>query len=241
MAESDLTAAIKLAKAKPMRFVFLLKGTDGKLIVSKNKIPPKEIAEARKELGGGTPVTGKCTGPLNNLVFQVAKAAPSTLAATLKKVIKNETGLTTAPDVQLAADADAEEEDGVDAAAAAAPAAPAKPALAASAAPAAPPKASLNLGPWQAARQKVINDLKALAKKVAATKHGTAAGVLMEINGLIAKLPASPGANEIDKLVDFVTSDGTIMAAEAVPGHFHKLSIRKPLLNALVAARQHSE
>jgi hypothetical protein len=236
MAESDLTAAIKLAKAKPMHFVFLLKGTDGKLIVAKSKISPKEVAEARKELGGGTLVTGKCTGPLNNLVFQVAKAAPSTLAATLKKVIKSETGLTTAPDVQLAADADAEEpEDGV----AAAPAKPAPPA--ASAAPTAAQKAALNLGPWQAARQMVINDLKALAKKVAATKHGTAAGVLMEINGIIAKLPASPGANEIDKLVDFVTSDDTIMAAEGVPGQFHKLSIRNPLLSALAAATKHSE
>ena len=53
-------------------------------------------------------------------------------------------------------------------------------------APAPPPtRATLNLGPWQAARQAAINDLKAFAVKVAATKHGTAGGVLTEINFII--------------------------------------------------------
>jgi hypothetical protein len=231
MPELDLAAAIKMAKGKKMRFAFVLKGSDGKLILARGKIPPKQIAEARSEMGGGTLVTGKCTGPLNNLVFQVVKAPPSTLAAVLKKVIKNEAGLTTAPEVQLAADADTEEpEDGADAAAAAAPAAPGQ---------AAPlPKAALSLGPWQAARQNAINDLRALATKVAGTKHGAAAGVLKEINYIITKLPAKPAANELDKLEDFVRNDEIITAAEAVPGHFHDLDIREPLLKALATMRQ---
>jgi hypothetical protein len=237
MAELDLTAAIKMAKGKKMRFAFVLKGSDGKLILSKAKIPPKQIAEARSEMGGGTLVTGKCSGPLNNLVFQVVKPPPSTLAAALKKVIKSEAGLTTAPEVQLAADADAEEpEDGVGAAASAA-----APAASATAAPAqAPPlpRAALNLGPWQAARQEVITGLKDLAKKVVGIKHGNAAAVLKELNYIMAKLPASPAADELDKLEDFVRNDATITDAENVPDHFHDLDIRAPLLKALEALKQ---
>ena len=129
--------------------------------------------------------------------------------------------------------------------AAAAGAAPAAPGAAAPAGPQAPPskatpppKATLNLGPWKAARQKAINDLKALAAKVAGTKHGSAAGVLKEINYIMAKLPADPSPNEIDKLMDFVKNDDTLKAAEDVPGHFHDLDIIDPLLNALEAARK---
>jgi hypothetical protein len=231
MPELDLAAAIKMAKSKKMRFAFVLKGSDGKLILAKGKIPPKQIAEARSEMGGGTLVTGKCTGPLNNLVFQVVKPPPSTLAAVLKKVVKNEAGLTIAPEVQLAADADTEEpEDGADTAAGAAPAAPGQ------AAP--PPIAALNLGPWQAARQNAITDLKLLATKVATTKHGRAVGVLKEINLVIKKLPTNPTAQEIDKLKDFISNDEAITAAEKVPAHFHDLNIREPLLKALEAMRK---
>ena len=108
MPDADLAAAIKLAKGRTMRFAFILKGADGKLIVSKARIPPKEIAEAKEELGGGTLVTGTCNGPLNDLVFMVAKVTPSTLPAVLKRVIKDDAGLTTRPDVRMEGE---EEED----------------------------------------------------------------------------------------------------------------------------------
>ena len=59
--DPELALALKAAKGKKMYFAFIPKGAgDGKLIVSKKKIPPKLIAEARKEIGGGTPVTGRC-------------------------------------------------------------------------------------------------------------------------------------------------------------------------------------
>jgi peptidoglycan hydrolase-like protein with peptidoglycan-binding domain len=123
MADETLTAALRLAKSKKMFFAFIPKGPDGKLIVSKKKILPKEIADAKKELGGGTPVTGKCFGKASDLVFQVAKAPPATLAVTIKKVAKRETGLTIDPNVQLAADADEEDTGAPAAATATAPAA----------------------------------------------------------------------------------------------------------------------
>jgi peptidoglycan hydrolase-like protein with peptidoglycan-binding domain len=321
--DADLAVALKMAKSKKMFFAFVPKGSDGKLIVSKAKIPAKVIAEAKKEIGGGNAITGKCLGPIANMVFFVAKQAPPTMEAALKKVAKRDSGLSVIPEVQLAGDADAEEAD--DSAAAAAPPAGAPGATPAGAAQAAPPAAPAagnlkgiqvalqklgydpgkidgamgphtqaaikkfqqanglaadgvvgpktqaalakalqggapaggappeagaaggakatpagapNLAPWQAARQVAINDLKALATKVAGTKHGSAAGVLKEIQGIIGKLPANPAANDIDKLEAFVREDDTITAAEEVPGHFHKLDIRKPLLDALEALRK---
>jgi hypothetical protein len=62
MPDADLAAALKQAKSKKMFFAFVPKGSDGKLIVSKAKVPPKLIAEAKKEIGGGTAVTGMCFG-----------------------------------------------------------------------------------------------------------------------------------------------------------------------------------
>src|SRR5206468_1225357 len=99
-----------------------------------------------------------------------------------------------------------------------------------------PAATALNLGPWQAARQKAITELKALATKVASTKHGTAVGVLKEINAIINKLPANPAPKEIAKLKDLISNDDTIAAAEEVPSQFHQLSLKAPLLKALDAA-----
>jgi peptidoglycan hydrolase-like protein with peptidoglycan-binding domain len=336
MPDAELTTALKQAKSKKMFFAFILKGSDGQLLVSKAKIPPKAIAEAKKEVGG-VPITGKCSGPTNDLVFQVAKQPPPTLGAALKKVIKRETGLAIVPNVQLAGDADAvePEDKGTDAPASAGaapgqagpPPAPgqvnvagiqkalqklgydpgkidgvtsphtqaaikkfqqanglaadgiAGPKTQAALAKAlrgagaasgsqaatmgraqtapeitrpvgaqavtgqedaakAPSAKALGLGPWQAARDKAVNDLKALAMKIAATRHGIAAGVLREINSIIVKLPASPKPGDLDKLEDFVRNDDNITAVEEVPGQFHELDIREPLLKELELLRQ---
>jgi hypothetical protein len=107
--DADLLVALKQAKLKKMFFAFIPKGTDGKLIVSKKKIPPKLIAEAKKEISGGPPVTGKCFGEAGTMVFEVAKPAAPTVTAAVKRVAKRETGLTIDPEFRLASDADAEE------------------------------------------------------------------------------------------------------------------------------------
>jgi hypothetical protein len=78
----------------------------------------------------------------------------------------------------------------------------------------------------------VVSSLKSLAGKVAGTKHGSAAGVLKEINTIIAKLPANPAPNQLDQLRNFIANDEVIAAAEDVPGHFHELEIKEPLLKA---------
>ncbi len=361
MPDPALTTALKQAKSKKMFFAFIPKGTDGKLIVSKAKVPAKEVAEAKKEIGGGTPVTGKCFGEGGSMIFQVAKAAPSTMGPTLKKLIKRDTGLSMDTVIQMAKDADSEEVESKETASegdahtsshdthdagsedegsedesddadsghggkpdaaggkadakggaqgnilglqkglkklgydpgkidgimgpntqgalkkfqqasglpadgtlgsktqaalakalqGAGGAGPAKPAANGATpnataangrhAPGAGENAGApgvhDLGPWQLARQNAITDLKLLATKVASTKHGSAAGVLKEIQSIIAKLPANPAPKDIDKLEDFIRHDDTITAAEEVPGHFHDLDIREPLLKALEMLR----
>jgi hypothetical protein len=352
-ADPDLLAALKLAKTKKMFFAFIPKGgSDGKLIISKVKIPLKKIQEAKKEISGGTPVTGKCMVTDGaTIAFQTLKPTPPTMAAAVKKVAKRDTGLIIDPDFQVAGDAEAEEPDTDTAAGESAPAAAsapsagaaapgaskAVPGAASAAAPAAAPgnavaglqKAlqtlgydpgkidgimgpitqgaikkfqqasglaadgiagpktqaalksalaggaaagtatapptsasptsapatpaptgaadkvphtrsapTLNLAPWHTARQKAINDLKALATKVAGTKHATAAAVVKEIQAIITRLPANPGPNDIDKLEEFVRNDATITDAENVPSSFNKLTIRAPLLEALESSKQ---
>lgn len=311
--DAELNTALKQAKSKQMFFAFLGKGTDGKLLVSKSKISAKEIAEAKKELGGGNLVKGKCKGEGKTMVFEVAKDPPGTMAAALKKLLR-ETGLGLLPDIQVTGGDESDEDEAEDTSGGATPSAdaaaqgqapPAAPppaglagiqtalkklgfdpgkidgvmgkntqdaikkfqtaqglkadgivgpltqkALAAAlkgggaAAPGAPPvpgkaapAGNRDMSKWQAARQTAIDDLKALASKVAKTKHGDAAAVLKEINSVIAKLPPNPGPQDIDKLEDFIRKDDSITAAEESPKHFHDLNIRQPLLDALESLR----
>src|SRR5882762_6105990 len=128
MPNLELVAALKQAKSKKMFFAFIPKGSDGKLIVSKNKILAKDLAEAKKEVGGVTPVTGKCFGPSDGMVFQVSKPGAETLAASIKKAVQRDTGFKIVPDVQVAGGADEDEQDAAasppGAAAAAKPGAP---------------------------------------------------------------------------------------------------------------------
>ena len=134
MADKELAVALKQAKSKKMFFALVPKGGDGKLIIAKKKIPPKQLAEVKKEIGGGAPVTGKCFGEGDTMVFLVAKPVAPMLAALVKKLAKRDAGLAIDPEFRLAGDADAEEPEDTGAAApAAAPAAFDQPA-----APAAP-------------------------------------------------------------------------------------------------------
>lgn len=239
MADLDptLIEGLKRAKGgKEMFFAFVPKAPDGELIVSKKKIPPKEIAALRKEIGGGTPVVGKCTGPFDNMVFKVAKMS-ATLGPAIKKVAKRKSGFTIIPEIKLAKEAELEEEEGEEPEVAAAVVASKPPEAAVEAAPevstAPEQEAELDLSPWHTARLGAIKDLRALAAKVAATKHGTAKDVLQEINGIIKKLPSDPKPDQLDSLAKLIRTDDGIDAAEETPSHFHEVNIRKPLLDAL--------
>jgi hypothetical protein len=98
MPDPKLLAALKKAKGTEMYFAFIPKSTEGTLIISKAKIQPRDIENAKKQIGGGTPVIGKCFGDGRTMVFEVTKDVPEKLLAAIKKVAKKQTGLTIDPE-----------------------------------------------------------------------------------------------------------------------------------------------
>jgi hypothetical protein len=106
-----LTQALKQAGSNKMYFAFIPKGSEGKLIVSNSTIPSKLISQVKKEIGGGTPVIGKCFGPIEKLVFRVGEEPSATLTAAIKKVAHRDSGLNIAPHVRVDPGADAEEHE----------------------------------------------------------------------------------------------------------------------------------
>ncbi len=104
--DRDLAGALKQAMKKSMHFALVISAPgEGTLIVSKNPIQPKAIAEAKEDMGGGQVVKGRCTGDKDGrLVFETAKEPPPTLTKTLKAVISRDAGLTLKVDARKCAD-----------------------------------------------------------------------------------------------------------------------------------------
>src|SRR5688572_5073721 len=108
--DDKLVKSLRQAKTTPMFFAFVAKGAnDGALIVSKKKIPVKEINEAKAESGGKKVFKGRCQGEDGKMVFEVAKEPPGTLAKQLKTVIHRAAGLTMMVETRVAADIEDEE------------------------------------------------------------------------------------------------------------------------------------
>jgi hypothetical protein len=92
--DEDLLTGLKQAKTKRQFFAVVLKGgADGALIVSKQKIPPGEISEAKKKSGGSTVIQGACFVEEGTHIFETEKEPPATLAKTLKTIAKRDAGL----------------------------------------------------------------------------------------------------------------------------------------------------
>ena len=95
--DSELATNIKAAKNKRMYFAFVAKGSsDGALVLSKTKVPPALITDAKKKSGGTQVFKGACFGEDGKLVFELAKEPPATMDAALKKVVQRDAGLTQA-------------------------------------------------------------------------------------------------------------------------------------------------
>ncbi len=94
--DRDLAAALKQAKTKPMNFALVMKAPgEGTLIVSKNKVPSQAIADAKKQIGGGQLIKGRCVGnSAGELIFETPGDPPAVLIKTLKAVIRRDAGLT---------------------------------------------------------------------------------------------------------------------------------------------------
>src|SRR6202035_3176387 len=111
MPNAELATQVKAAKSgKRLMFAFVAKGTDGTLLVV-HKVSAPEIAEAKKQAGGGTIYKGKCVGEDGVLWFETAKEVPSNLGSAVKRVIKNEAGLSLDCLFRQKEDAESEESD----------------------------------------------------------------------------------------------------------------------------------
>src|SRR5207249_4180182 len=100
----------KQAKTTPMRFAFIAKGpTEGRLLLAKKPVPAKEVADARKELGGGQVYRGRCRWEDGQLVFEFPKEPPAALANTIRTIIHRDAGLSVKVILRVAADLAAEE------------------------------------------------------------------------------------------------------------------------------------
>jgi hypothetical protein len=110
--DKELANALKAARGgKPMQFAFLPKGSEGKLLVDK-KVPPKVIADTKKETGATSVFKGRCVAEDGTLVFYVAKEPPGPLLGQLKKRLKDDAGLTCPVEIRVKADSEAESEEG---------------------------------------------------------------------------------------------------------------------------------
>ncbi len=100
--DQDLIDGLKAAKGKRCYFAVAIKGgSDGAMVVSKQKIQPADITAAKKKSGGSAVVTGACFEEDGKYIFEVAKIPAATVANVVKLVAKRDAGLTIQPVFRL--------------------------------------------------------------------------------------------------------------------------------------------
>jgi hypothetical protein len=125
--DTELVNGLKAAKSKRAYFALILKGSnDGALIVSKTKVPPADIAEAKKKSGGSAVLKGFCQYEEGTYVFETAKQAPATAAQAVKVIAKRDAGLAVKAEFRVSTDPELLADEG-DAPATAPPKAPPAP------------------------------------------------------------------------------------------------------------------
>lgn len=95
--QEELLGALKLAlratSDNPHAYVLIVKGpSGGRLIVNRKKIPPKLVADARKEVGSNVVVKGVCYGDGSAMVFE-SPADPEELWSKVAKSLAKQAGL----------------------------------------------------------------------------------------------------------------------------------------------------
>ncbi len=121
--DKDLVDGLKATKSKRGYFALVLKGSnDGALIISKTKVPPGDIATAKKQSGGSAVVKGFCQYEDGKYVFETAKEAPATAAQAVKAIAKRDAGMAVNAEFRISTDPEllADEGDPIAATAAAA-------------------------------------------------------------------------------------------------------------------------
>ncbi len=91
----DLKRSLSAAKKRPHNFALVV-GHQLGLLLSKTKIGGAALKEKQLECGGGTIVRGRCFLEDGVMVFETANKVSSTFGPKIKKLIKDEVGLTLA-------------------------------------------------------------------------------------------------------------------------------------------------
>jgi hypothetical protein len=103
--DKDLVDGLHAAKTKRCYFALVLKGgTDGALLVSKTKIPPTAIADAKKSSGGSAVLEGFVSFADGAYLFETAKIPPATATQTVKTIAKRDAGLAIHADFRMGTD-----------------------------------------------------------------------------------------------------------------------------------------
>ncbi len=103
--DKDLVDGLKAVKSKRGYFALVLKGSnDGALILSKTKVPPGDIAAAKKQSGGSAVVKGFCQYEDGKYVFETAKEAPGTAAQAVKAIAKRDAGMAVNAEFRVSTD-----------------------------------------------------------------------------------------------------------------------------------------
>src|SRR5262245_47396267 len=172
--DPKLAAALKLARSAtqeaPLLFAMVPKGTnDGALIVSKTKIGPGDITQAKNKCGGTTVLSGRCFMEEGKFVFEMGREPPRTMAKALKEILGRDGGMTSTPLARLAPDMVEQAPTSPEAALAGA-----SPEQATSEVSAGTPPPTQETAPglaaWQAERVRAVNAIRRIATVVAKTK-----------------------------------------------------------------------
>jgi hypothetical protein len=177
---TNLKSAQKAKENRPHFFALLVKGGgEGKLLVSRRKIPEKQVAEAKKAVGPGPAlVKGVCFGEDGQLIFETSKPPAPSWLVTVKKQAK-EAGLAALKamfrlgrdDTQVPESAEESGEDG-------APAAPPQPKAPPAAPPPPPGAAPAPAAEWQRRVAGVTDRVKAAA----AARHPAARDMILGVS-----------------------------------------------------------
>lgn len=109
--DKELKIGLRRARTQEMFFALVFKGaTEGKLLISKMKVKPAIVTEAKKDMGGGRVLRGKVSYANGDHHFVTKQDPPATMAKLIKKLAKEQAGIMIKPICRGGGDEDETEE-----------------------------------------------------------------------------------------------------------------------------------
>jgi len=190
-------------------------GKNTAVLIMRRAISPsrrKVLAEAVDAKGGAKYIAGECVFENKALTF-IVKSPAAQLAKRVRQALLDQTEMRLKVKVRGEDGDDEDGEDGED-------------------------ESDGWMASWKAARERVVAQITAVARNVAATGDPDARGVIIELQSIVKNLTAEPRTPQsVAELLRYLDTDDVIVAAEEVPPRFGVLEIREPLVKLLQSAR----